>query len=181
MNDYEYSSTGFALTRNFEGLRLKAYQDSAGVWTIGYGHTGPEVHNGQCISETEAETLLRSDLAAAVQCVRNAVRVGLAQHQFDALVDFCFNVGRGSLLGSSLLRYVNQEEFDSAAVQFGLWVHAGGKVVAGLVRRRAAEVALFSGQGFSADEAALSAHQHPSTEVGVPEPESALAPAGNGR
>jgi lysozyme len=171
MNEYDYSSTGLALTRSFEGLRSEAYQDSGGVWTIGYGHTGPEVHRGQCISETEAVVLLRSDVASAVQCVRKAVRVDMAQHQFDALVDFCFNAGRGSFLGSSLLRYVNQGEFDSAAAQFGLWIHAGGKVVPGLVRRRAAEAALFSGRGAP----------HPSTEVGVAEPESALAPTGNGR
>ena len=66
MNDYEYSSIGFALTRSFEGLRLEAYQDSVGVWTIGYGHTGPEVHRGECISEPEADALLRADLASAI-------------------------------------------------------------------------------------------------------------------
>ena len=98
MNEYDYSNTGLALTRSFEGLRLTAYQDSVGVWTIGYGHTGPEVHHGQCISKIEAEALLRSDLASAVRAVRKAVQVDLAQHQFDALVDFCFNTGRGSFL-----------------------------------------------------------------------------------
>src|ERR1700760_1769829 len=108
MNEYDYSNTGLALTRSFEGLRLTAYQDSAGVWTIGYGHTGPEVHRGQCIDETQAEALLRADLASAVQCVRRVVRVNVSQHQFDALVDICYNAGRGSLQGSSLLRYVNQ-------------------------------------------------------------------------
>jgi lysozyme len=183
MNEYDYSGTGFALTRSFEGLRLKAYQDSAGVWTIGYGHTGPEVHHGQCISEIEAEALLRSDLASAVRAVQRAVQLDLAQHQFDALVDFCFNVGRGNLLGSSLLRYVNQGEFDSAAVQFGLWVHAGGKVLPGLVRRRAAEAALFSGHDFpSPGKSDLdAANPHASTEVGAAEPESALALTGKGR
>ena len=181
MNEYDYSNTGFALTRSFEGLRLTAYQDSVDVWTIGYGHTGSEVHRGQFISETEAETLLRSDLSSAVRAVRKAIEVDLAQHQFDALVDFCFNLGRGSFLGSSLLRYVNQGEFDNATAQFGLWVHAGGKVLAGLVRRRAAEAALFSGHGFPADETVLSAYQHPSPDVGVAEPGSALASAGGGR
>jgi lysozyme len=168
MNEYEYSNTGFALTRSFEGLRLAAYQDSAGVWTIGYGHTGPEVHRGQCVSETEAEELLRADLASAVQCVRRAVRVRLAQHQFDALVDFCFNVGRGSFQGSSLLRYLNQGDLESAVVQFGLWVHAGGKVVPGLVRRRAAEAALFARHESAAPDCL--ANPQPSTEVGVAEP-----------
>ena len=183
MNEYDYSDMGLALTRSFEGLRLAAYQDSAGVWTIGYGHTGPEVHRGQCIGEIEAEALLRADLAVAVECVRRAVQVALAQHQFDALVDFCFNVGRGSFLGSSLLRYVNQGEFDSAAVQFGLWVHAGGKVLPGLVRRRAAEAALFSGHGFPSLKGSDldAANPHASTEVGVAEPESALALTGKGR
>lgn len=183
MNEYDYSSTGLALTRSFEGLRLTAYEDSAGVWTIGYGHTGPEVQHGQCISEIEAEALLHADLASAVRAVRKAVQVSLAQYHFDALVDFCFNTGRGSFLGSSLLRYVNQGEFDSAAVQFGLWVHAGGKVVPGLVRRRAAEAALFSGRGFpaAANSAPACANSRPSTEVGVAEPESALALTGKGR
>ncbi len=183
MNEFDYSNTGFALTRSFEGLRLEAYQDCAGVWTIGYGHTGFEVHHGQCISEAEAEELLRSDLASAVRAVRKCVQVDLAQHQFDALVDFCFNTGRGSFSGSSLLRYVNQGEFDSAVVQFGLWVHAGGKVVPGLVRRRAAEAALFSGRGFPSSGNSISGgiNPHASTEVGVAEPESALASAAGGR
>jgi len=174
MNDYEYSSVGFALTRSFEGLRLTAYPDCAGVWTIGFGHTGPNVHCGLCIDENQAETLLRADVSSAVRCVRQAVHVDLAQHQFDALVDFCFNAGRGKFLGSTLLRDLNRGDCKGAAAQFGLWVHAGGKVVPGLVRRRAAEAALFSGHGFPSD-------QHPSTEVGVAEPESALAVTGKGR
>lgn len=170
MNEYQYSSIGLALTRSFEGLRLAAYQDCAGIWTIGYGHTGPEVHHAQCISEAEAEALLRSDLASAVKCVGRAARVELTQYQFDALADFCFNVGSGNFLSSSLLRYVNRGEFDAAAVQFGLWVHAGGKVVVGLVRRRAAEAALFSRHGFPASQTPLCTDQQPSTEVGVAEP-----------
>ena len=143
MNDYEYSSTGLALTRSFEGLRLEAYQDSGGVWTIGYGHTGPEVRAGQRITEAEAVALLREDLASAERCVRTAVKVPLSQCEFDALVDFCFNAGRGNFLHSTLLRRVNREDFAGAAVQFGLWVFAGGERQPGLVRRRAAEAAMF--------------------------------------
>lgn len=157
MELFEYSSTGFALTRSFEGFRAEAYQDSAEVWTIGYGHTGPEVHEGQRISEFEAEALLRSDLAAAVACVRRAVKVEIDQDQFDALVDFCFNVGRGHFLNSSLLRYLNRGESESVVVQFGLWVHAGGEVMPGLVRRRAAEAALFSGRGFPTGQQPIAA------------------------
>jgi lysozyme len=148
MNLCSYSDAGLVLTRSFEGLRLESYQDSAEVWTIGYGHTGPEVHDGQRIGEFEAEALLRADLAAAVACVRRTVSVEITQDQFDALVDFCFNIGRGSFQSSSLLRYVNRGEFESAVVQFGLWVHAGGEVAPGLVRRRAAEAALFAGHAF---------------------------------
>jgi lysozyme len=146
MQTFTYSDAGLALTRSFEGLRLTAYQDCAGIWTIGYGHTGPDVHSGQTITEFEAEALLRADLAAAVACVNRAVTAPITQPQFDALVDFCFNAGRGSFLGSTLLRVLNQGDATAAAAQFGLWVHAGGQVVPGLVRRRRAEAALFSGQ-----------------------------------
>ena len=145
MQEFRLSEAGLALTRRFEGLRLQAYQDSAGVWTIGYGHTGPEVKPGQRISELEAEALLRADMTAAVKCANRAVEVEISQAQFDALADFCFNVGRGAFLQSSLLRYVNQENFQAVVVQFGNWVYAGGMRVEGLARRRAAEAAMFQG------------------------------------
>ena len=143
----DYSEDGFTLTRSFEGLRLQAYRDCAGVLTIGYGHTGPDVHEGQCITQQQAELLLQQDMAAAIRCVRHAVQVPISQNQFDALVDFCYNVGGGNLVNSTLLRYVNGSQFDEAAAQFGAWVHAGGAVAEGLVRRRAAEAALFTGGG----------------------------------
>jgi lysozyme len=143
MQTFTYSDAGMALTKSFEGLRLQAYRDCAGVLTIGYGHTGPDVFPGDLITEAEAESLLRCDLAEAVACVNRALRVALHQSQFDALVDFCFNAGRGSLLGSTLLRKVNAGDFAGAAVQFRMWVHAGGVIAPGLVRRRNAEAALF--------------------------------------
>jgi len=144
MQNFTYSDAGLALTKSFEGLSLTAYQDCAGIWTIGYGHTGPDVHEGQTITELEAEALLRTDLAAAVACVNRAVTASITQPQFDALVDFCFNAGRGNFLGSTLLRLINESDPAAAAAQFGLWVHAGGEVVAGLVRRRKAEADLFA-------------------------------------
>ncbi len=147
MANFSYSDAGFALTKKFEGLRLTAYQDQVGVWTIGYGHTGREVHGGLVITQDQADLLLESDVAGAVTCVNRAVTINIAQSQFDALVDFVFNLGCARLLGSTLLRYVNAGEFDLAAGQFLLWDHAGGVVVAGLLARRNAEVALFqSGQ-----------------------------------
>ena len=144
MQIHTYSDSGFALTRSFEGLRLTAYQDVGGVWTIGYGHTGPNVRAGLTITQAEADALLRSDVEDAVTCVNRAVNVPITQNQFDALVDFCFNCGRGSLLQSTLLRKVNIGDFAGAAAQFALWDHAGGEVVEGLVKRRTAEAELFA-------------------------------------
>lgn len=148
MHTFVYSNTGLDLTRQFEGLRLDAYQDCAGVWTVGYGHTGSDVKAGRRVTEMEAEVLLRGDLRDAIACVNRAVdaEVALEQHHFDALVDFCFNVGRRHFQQSSLLGYVNQEDFASAAHQFSLWVNVDMRPVPGLVRRRAAEAALFLGR-----------------------------------
>lgn len=147
MHLFDYSAEGMALTKEFEGARLEAYQDCAGIWTIGYGHTGRDVCAGQRVTEPEAAVLLAADLGDAIQCVNRAVKeeVELAQHQFDALVDFCFNVGRRNFQQSSLLGYVNQQDFSSAAHQFSLWVHVDMKPVPGLIRRRAAEAAMFCG------------------------------------
>jgi len=144
MQLFSYSDNGFALSKSFEGLRLTAYQDVGGVWTIGYGHTGPNVRAGLTITQAEADALLRSDVEDAVTCVNRAVNVPITQNQFDALVDFCFNCGRGSLLQSTLLRKLNIGDFTGAAEQFALWDHAGGDVVQGLVRRRQAEAELFA-------------------------------------
>lgn len=143
MQQFRYSEQGLALTRSFEGLRLKAYQDGAGVWTIGYGHTGRDVVPGKQISEFEAEALLRADVASSVACVNRAVEVPITQNQFDALVDFCFNVGRGAFLRSSLLGYLNHGNFFAVGVQWMNWINIGGKPNEGLVRRRTAELALF--------------------------------------
>ena len=143
MANFCYSDAGFALTKKWEGLRVAAYQDQVGVWTIGYGHTGPEVHGGLIISEDQADLLLHSDVAAAVVCVNHAVTADISQCQFDGLVDFVFNLGCGRLLGSTLLRYVNSGQCDLAAAQFLLWDHAGGVVVPGLLARRKDEAAMF--------------------------------------
>jgi lysozyme len=144
MQQFIYSDKGLALTKSFEGLQLTSYQDCACVWTIGYGHTGPGLHAAMTILETDADRLLHFDLAESVACVNRAVTATISQHQFDAMVDFCFNAGRGSFQHSTLLRKVNSKDFAGAAIQFGLWVHAGGEVVDGLVRRRKAEAELFA-------------------------------------
>jgi lysozyme len=148
VNNLTYSKDGLNLTEQFEGCQLTAYQDQVGVWTIGYGHTGSGVVSGLAITQDQAVALLVSDVAAAAAFVNNAVTIELQQNEFDALVDFVFNLGRGAFAGSTLLKNLNAGQFDAAAAQFALWDHAGGQVVAGLLRRRQAEAALFQ-QGTS--------------------------------
>jgi len=143
MANFKYSAAGLALTKQFEGLELKAYQDSVGVWTIGYGHTGTDVKPGLTITEAQASVLLAADVAWAVTCVNKSVKSAVNQNQFDAMVDFVFNLGCAAFGGSTLLRMVNARDFAGAAGQFGRWNKAGGKVLAGLTKRRTAEAALF--------------------------------------
>jgi lysozyme len=134
---------GLTLIMNSEGLRLTAYQDSVGVWTIGWGHTGPDVKKGLTVTRTQAEALLRQDLSKFEAGVTRLVKVPLSSNQFSALVSFSFNVGLGSLGNSTLLRLLNQGNYAGAADQFRLWTKAGGKTLEGLVHRRAEEKALF--------------------------------------
>lgn len=139
-----YSKTGLALTESFEGLRLTAYQDIKGVWTIGYGHTGPDVHEGLTITQAQAESLLAGDIEFAANCVNTAIMVQLTQPEFDAIVDLVFNIGCAAFCASTMRRMLNSGFYDEAANQFILWDHAGGKVVAGLLRRRQAETTEFN-------------------------------------
>jgi lysozyme len=143
MQQFSYSDEGLALTKSFEGLRLEAYKDSGGIWTVGYGHTGPDLLAGMKISQADADMMLRADLSVAVACVNRGVTEEISQPQFDAMVDFCFNVGRGNFLQSSLLRKVNVGDLEGAAAQFLLWVNIAGRKSDGLVRRRKAEHAMF--------------------------------------
>lgn len=144
MANFKYSSNGLALTKSFEGLELKAYQDSVGVWTIGYGHTGTDVKRGLVITEPQADILLAADVAWAVTAVNKSVTSAINQNQFDAMVDFTFNLGAANFTSSTLLRLVNAGDFTGAAAQFIRWNKAKGKVLAGLTRRRQAETDLFN-------------------------------------
>lgn len=143
VNQLSCSQNGQVLIEKFEGLRLTAYQDMVGVWTIGYGHTGPDVKPGLVISQQQAVQLLINDLARFNNGVNALVTVKLNQNQFDALVSFSYNLGLGSLQNSTLLRLLNAGNFQAAADQFPRWDRAGGKEVAGLLARRNAERALF--------------------------------------
>lgn len=137
-----YSKQGEQLTEQFEGCKLAAYQDQVGVWTIGYGHT-LNVHPGDVCTQVQAEMWLEQDVAWAVQAVSSHVTSQITQGEFDALVDFTFNLGASNFNHSTLLRLVNAGDFEHAANEFEKWSHAGGKVVAGLLRRRLAEKAEF--------------------------------------
>lgn len=137
------NAAGIKLIKAFEGCKLKAYRDIVGVLTIGYGHTGADVFEGQVITQEEAERLLRDDLEAFEVGVARLVKVSLTENQFAALVSFAYNLGLRALGGSTLLKLLNKGDPEGAALEFTKWSHAGGRVVAGLVRRREAEKALF--------------------------------------
>ena len=138
----QVSKAGLDLIKQFEGLYLKAYRCPAGVPTIGYGHTAG-VAMGQTITQQQADDYLRRDVRQFERAVARLVTVPLTQGQFDALVSFAFNLGEGALAQSTLLRMLNDGDYAGAAAQFERWNKAGGRVLPGLVRRRAAERALF--------------------------------------
>lgn len=133
---------GLAIIKRFESLRLAAYQDAVGMWTIGWGHT-QGVRPGQRITEAQAEAFLREDLVRFEAAVTQGVDVLINQHQFDALVSFAFNVGADALRRSTLLRKLNGGDREGAADEFPRWNRAGPRVLQGLVLRRAAERELF--------------------------------------
>ena len=138
----QISKAGLDLIKQFEGLYLNAYRCPAGVPTIGYGHAAG-VAMGQTITQQQADDYLRRDVRQFERAVSRLVRVPLTQGQFDALVSFAFNLGEGALAQSTLLRLLNAGDYAGAAAQFDRWNKAGGCVLPGLVRRRAAERAMF--------------------------------------
>jgi lysozyme len=139
------------LIEQFEGCRLEPYQDSVGVWTQGFGHTGTDVYEGcDPISQQQADQLLAADLQRFEEAVTEMAPT-CSQQQFDALVSFSYNLGEGSLRESTLLRLHNEGDYTAAAGEFGKWNHAGGQVLAGLTRRRAAEAACYADGVYSSD------------------------------
>jgi len=146
------SSTGLDCIKRWEGLRLQAYQDQAGVWTIGYGHTAaagkPIPFTDMTITEKEAEALLLRDLKQYERTVSENVRVDLTDNQFAALVSFCFNIGVDSFRKSTCLKRLNAGDYNGVPTELMKWVHSGGKRIQGLVNRRAAESGLWVKGGF---------------------------------
>ena len=136
------NAAGLALVRAYEGLRLEAYQDTSGIWTIGYGHTGG-VKPGDCISREQAVHFLEADLAQAERAIDRLVHVPLTDNQFSALVSFVFNEGEAAFARSTLLRKLNEGGYGLVPACLKSWIFDNGKVLAGLVKRRAAEAALW--------------------------------------
>jgi lysozyme len=137
------SDTGLRMLKKLEGLRLTAYKDSAGVWTIGYGHTG-NVRSGQTITSEEAETLLLSDVSIHENAVKS-LGVSLSQNKFDALCCFSFNVGKSAFLKSTLAKKVKANPNDTTIIsEFARWKIAGGVVNNGLVARRKTEAEMYN-------------------------------------
>ncbi|EAB1772009.1 lysozyme [Salmonella enterica subsp. enterica] len=136
------SDNGRAFIRAREGVKLAAYQDGGGVWTIGYGHTRG-VKQGQVINHEQADEFLDSDLRQVESCISKRVTVALNQNQFDALVSFVFNVGRQAFSDSTLLKKLNEGNYRAAADQFTRWVYDNDQFVQGLYNRRVAERDLF--------------------------------------
>ena len=135
---------GLDLIKFFEGLELNAYQCAAGVWTIGYGHT-KGVEKGMSISAASANEMLAEELAEYENYINTLVTVELNQDQFDAMVSWVYNLGGGNLKASTLLKVLNAGDYDGVPAQMMRWNKAGGKVLAGLTKRRQAEADLFSG------------------------------------
>ena len=147
VNTLTYSQRGLDLTKRFEaagGPNLTAYWDDKGhCWTIGYGHTGPDVHQGLTWVVDQCNAALVRDVQFAEHCVNTLVTVALSQNQFDALVDFVFNEGCGNFKQSSLLRFLNKGFIAQASAEFPKWHFAGGVDMPGLLVRRLAERTLF--------------------------------------
>lgn len=143
MLSFKYSGNGVKLTKGFESCRLVAYQDIKGVWTIGWGHTGPEVVAGLRWTQEQADAALTRDYGWAEREINVHVAYAINQAMFDAMVDLTYNIGAGSFDHSTLLTELNRGDLEGAAKQFEAWSHASGKVVAGLLRRRLAEEKMF--------------------------------------
>ena len=140
------SDEGFDLIKHFEGCELEAYKCAAGVWTIGYGHT-KDVQEGDVWNKEKAEFMLWRELEDEYEVyVNDLVTVPINQSQFDALVSWVYNLGPANLKNSTMLKKLNAGEYEEVPGQMKKWNKANGKVLEGLIRRRAAESLLFEGK-----------------------------------
>lgn len=130
------------LIKQFEGCKLKAYKCPAGIWTIGYGRT-TDVHEGDTCTQEQADTWLTEEANEFAEQIEKMVKVPLTQNELDALTSFAYNVGIGNFSRSTMLKRINEANFEEAAPEFLKWNKAAGKVLPGLVKRRQAEMDLF--------------------------------------
>lgn len=146
----DMSERGVRLLIDREGSKTKAYRDSVGIWTIGVGHTAaagpPKPREGMTLTELQVRDLLLHDLVQYEDAVERAITRPMAQHEFDAMVSLCFNIGANAFKGSSVVRRFNEGDKRQAADAFRMWNKAGGKVVKGLVNRRESEREQFLGR-----------------------------------
>lgn len=139
----EINEDGLVLLKTHEGCRLSSYQDVGGIWTIGYGDTGPDVGPGLNITQEQADERLKNKLAYFEAGVERYVTAPINDNQFSALVCFSYNIGLGNLQHSTLLNFVNAGMYRAAADQFLAWNKVKGVPVEGLTQRRLSERALF--------------------------------------
>ena len=139
------SAQGLSLLHGREGLRLQAYQDTKGIWTIGYGHTGPEVGPGLTWTREQCEEAFVKDLAWCEKTINLYCVQALNQNQFDALVSFIYNIGQNAFIKSTMLRKLNQGDFEGAAAQFDRW-----NIPKEIIPRRMGEKAQYLGKAFLA-------------------------------
>lgn len=145
--DRDISSVGYNLIKKWEGMKLTAYQDVAGIWTIGVGTikypNGVRVRKGDTCTENQALAYLKNDCKWVDRCLDTSIKVPVTQNQFDALASFVYNLGETTLKNSTLLKLLNDKEYSAAADQLLLFVNAGGKYREGLMNRRKDERKLF--------------------------------------
>ena len=139
-------ATALLLVKHFEGFRAKAYQDPVGVWTVGYGNTGWDVGPSTQVTEAEASVRLSNRLLNVATRIGRLVDVGLAPNEMAALLSFIYNIGDGAFAKSTLRKKLNNgADPAEVAAEFLRWNKAGGRVLLGLKRRRAAESLVFLG------------------------------------
>ena len=137
------NEAGLSLIKEFEGLRLTPYLCPAGVQTVGYGHAIKPGEQFYKLTVEQAEDLLKRDVGDVERNLNRMLNVVVTDNQYAALVSFCFNLGTGAFRNSTMRALINRKDYSSASREFGKWVFGGGKALPGLVRRRAAEEALF--------------------------------------
>ena len=134
---------GATLIKSFETCQLSAYKPTPeDVWTIGFGHTRAVAEGDTCTQE-QADAWLLEDVSWAEDCVNRAITAKLLQAEFDSLVSLCFNIGCRAFSGSTLVKELNEGDYDGAKAQFLVWNRQNHKELAGLTRRRQAEAQLF--------------------------------------